>query len=66
DTSGGFLWRLPKDVPVSLVYGRQGGELAVATARGEKVATARGSFAAVRADSVARWQAFWAKSAIHP
>ena len=65
----GFVWKLPADKPVAL--GRQkrlNGEFVLGTARdGESELNGRlkrgGSFAEIRAESVAQWKAFWEKGA---
>jgi len=62
----GFAWALPADEPVSLAFAKTGCELTVRTWRGEAVAQSRGShaaFADVRAESEARWAAFWREGA---
>ena len=60
---GGFRQDLPADPPVSLVWERRDGEFALATARGDEIARPRIGFANARAESVARWTAFWNESA---
>jgi len=55
----GFDWRLPADEPVSLTFRRDGGELALATARGDKPAVPYDGFAAVEHASKNYWRTFW-------
>lgn len=61
--SGGFLWNLPADSPVSLAWCRCGAELEIRTARGGKASTDSVGYARIRDESVAYWKAFWERSA---
>ena len=61
----GFVWDLPADKPVSLFFSKNGGELTVATWRGDEGdgRVAAVPFARVRAESEAYWKKFWEKGA---
>ncbi len=61
---GGFRWKLPADEPTWLTWGRKGRECAIKTGRGDELVTEGGGrFDVVKAESVAQWKAFWARSA---
>ena len=69
DGPAGFTWKLPADKPVALAYQKRlNGEFVLGTTRDdESELNGRlrrgGSFAEIRAESVAYWKAFWEKGA---
>ena len=69
DGPAGFTWKLPADKPVALAYQKRlNGEFVLGTTRDdESELNGRlrrdGSFAEIRAESVAYWKTFWEKGA---
>ena len=73
-SDNGFTWELPADESVTLEFAKRGGELSIATWRGDPVGAsvllALGHagrvtlpFARVRAEAEAHWAKFWAEGA---
>ena len=63
DASGGFMWKLPVDDPVSLGWGLRGRELSVRTARTFERLSCCMTYDQVRGESLAQWKLFWERSA---
>ena len=61
--TGGFIWRLPADLPVWLAWRHAGRELCIATGRGDGIGEARCRYDDVASESVEQWRSFWKEGA---
>ncbi len=61
--SGGFVWKLPADEPVSLGWRLKDGELAVRTERTDGQLAEMSGYATLRGESLVQWGSFWSAAA---